>query len=462
MNQVDSVEETELYRDYLREDSYDDVNTYLEYTFLDEKAEPLLQSKVHEELQTFVRENQFGVIELHRECGKTTQMIGLASHIIGQNADERIKIVSNSDNEAVKRGKATREIVESPGYHEIFPDRRPGREWTDKKFSVERNIISPESSLECYGVQSRATGGRCDWLFLDDTDDEEVVVSEVKRDRNKERVLNVWLNLLTPTGKAFMFCTPWHKKDTAHKLKENGWPVFHKPVVNMKPVFPERWDAAALRKRKRTIGSLAFARGFELIPISSESAPIKGHWFNLWTKLPRFTSIGIACDPNNSLSEGSNFTAIGVFGVTWDYQVYLLEVFRAHLEFPGVMSTIKKMAEQAEKRYKIRPYIGVEDTAYQKAIPLMLKKETPYPIFGLKADKGKFIRASRFAVQCENGRVNLKAGKNNTIHPEQVMVYDNCVEYPACANDDLVDMMGYGVEMMLRVARRGGAVVGGK
>lgn len=457
MNGSEAID-LDLYRYYLREDSVDDINTYMEYTFADELGDSLLQGQVHEDLQDFIRENQFGVIELHRECGKTTQTIGLASHIIGNDPDQRIKIVSNSDNEAVKRGKATREVVESPGFKEVFPDTKPGREWTDKRFSVKRSIISPESTLECYGVGSRATGGRCDWLFLDDIDDEEVVVSEAKRDRNKERILNVWLNLLTPNGKAFALCTPWHRRDTAHKLKENGWPVFRRPVVNMKPVWPERWDASALRKRKRSIGSLAFARGFELVPISSETAPIKGHWFNAWTTLPKFTAIGVACDPNNSLAEKSNYTAIGVFGVTWYYQVYLLHLFRDHLEFPGVMNEIKKMAAQAEKRYKMRPYIGVEDTAYQKAIPLMLKKETPYPIFGLKADKSKFIRASRLAVQVENGRVWLKAGKDGSVHPEQRVAYDECVEYPASADCDCVDMLGYGVEMMHRLARRGSAI----
>lgn len=454
-------EELQALEDYVDESAADDVNDYIEEVYRDELGEPIVQAKVHEDLQRFMRENDFGVVEMHRECGKTTQAIGLISHIIGNNPNDRIKIVSNSDGEATKRGKATGELLLTDRYQEIFPHISPGREWTEKRLTVQRDVITPESTLECYGIGSRATGGRCDWLFLDDPDDEEVVMSAAKRKRNVDRVENVWINQLTPRGKAFILCTPWHESDTAHKLKEKGWPVFRRPVVDMVPVWKERWNRAALAKRKAQIGSLAFARGFELIPITSETAPIKGWWFGLWTKLPKLTAIGIAVDPNNSLSEDADWTAIGLLGVDWNYRVYLLELLREHYEFPGLMDAIKKFAAHAEKRYKMRPYIGVEDTAYQKAIPLQLKRETRWPIFGIKADKSKFIRASRFAVHAENGRVFLKGGPNNTVHPEQQVAYDECVMYPAGANDDCVDMLGYGTEMMVSLARKGQAIARG-
>jgi predicted phage terminase large subunit-like protein len=241
-------------------------------------------------------------------------------------------------------------------------------------------------------------------------------------------------------------------------MKERGWPVFRRPIENMKPVWKERWNRKALEKRKAQIGSLAFARGFELVPITSETAPIKGWWFGLWDKLPKLSAIGIVVDPNNSLREESDFTAIGLLGVDWNYRVYLIELIREHYEFPGLMDAIKKFAAHAEERYKMRPYIGVEQTAYQKAIPLQLKRETKYPIFGINADKSKFIRASRFAVHAENGRVFLK-GKGKTVHPEQQVAYDECVMFPASAHDDIVDMLGYGVEMMIGLARKGKAIV---
>ena len=438
-----------------------DVNAFIELALSDDKGRLLKQAQVHLDVMQFIADNQFGVIELHRECGKTTNMIGLIGSLIGHNPNIRVKIVCSSDGLAVSRGKAIRELLESKKFHVIFPNIRPGREWSDSKFTVARDTISPEATVECYGVNSHATGGRCDWLFLDDVDDEDVVISEAKRVRNWERVANVWLNLLTPEGRAFAFATPWHEKDVVHKLKAQGWPSLRKPVINMQPVWPERWGEAQLKARKAQIGSMAFARGFELIPINTEAAPIKGPWFRTWQTLPKMTAIGIACDPNNSLNEKADYTAIGVFGVTFDFKVYLLEVLRSHFEFPGLMTAIIRMAEQAEAKYKMTPIIGVEDTAYQRAIPQQLKVETRFPIMGLRADKSKLIRASRLAVHIENGRVWLKAGEGSGgIHSEQVPVYDECVSFPASAHYDCVDMMGYGVELMLKLARKSGAAVG--
>jgi len=437
-----------------------DSRTFMEEVVSDDKGDLIILGDIHSKLHEFIHNNKYGVIELPRESGKTTNIIGLIPWLIGNNKNIRTKIVSSADTIATARGKAIREILESDRYRRVFPSVLRGREWTDSRFSVLRETITPESTVECYGVNSRATGGRCDWLFLDDVDDEEVVVSETKRRRNYERVLNVWMNLLPPDGKAFAFATPWHEADTIHKLKAEGWPVYRKPVVNMRPVWPERWGEKELRSRKRKIGSLAFARGYELIPISSETAPIKGEWFKYWEKLPRLSNIAIAVDPNNSLSERADYTAIGVFGVTPDFKVYLLEMDRDHYEFPGLVARIKEMAERAAERYKRIPMIGVEETAFQKAIPQTLKRESRFPIVGIRADRSKFIRASRLAVHIENGRVFLKGDGRGSPHKEARQVYDECVSYPASATVDCVDMLGYGVELMLRYARKSGAVTG--
>lgn len=442
--------------EYLIRESRTDSRTFMESLFFDEKSKGVLLGKVHDELHNFILSNQFGVVELHRECGKTTNMIAFIAWLIGNNPNIRIKVISNSDTVAVSRGKAIREIVESARYREIFPHVHQGREWTDKKFTINRTIITPESTLECHGVYSKTTGGRCDWMFFDDVDDEEVIVSEVKRTRNTERVLNVWLNFLPPDGRAFAFATPWHEADTCAKLKGNGWPSFRKPILNMTPVWPERWGRKELMARKARIGSLAFARGFELVPITSETAPIKGPWFRYWEKLPRLTNIAIVVDPNNSLDDKADYTAIGLLGVDWDFKVYLLELIRAHYEFPGLIKDVIKMAETSERNYKMTPYIAVEDTAYQKAIPQQLRIESRFPIIGIKADKSKFIRASRLAVHIENGRVYLR-GSAGSVDPSQKIVYDECISFPASATVDCVDMLGYGVEFMLRMARKSGA-----
>lgn len=458
-------EAAQLYQFITNEAAHDSCS-FAEAVLNDESLNPIIQADIHEEMHDFIFTNDRGVIEFPREHGKTTQMIALIAFLIGLNPNERHKIISSSDTEAVKRGKAIRELLESPDYQAVFPHIQRGREWKDGRFSVKREVITPESTVECYGLHSKALGGRADWEWFDDPDDEEVVTSETVRTKNVNRVNNVHLNLLAPNARAYILCTPWHELDIAHDRKKSGWPVLRFPIEEMKPVWPGRWTRKLLKKKKQEIGSLAFARGYELVPISTENAPIKGTYFRYWEDPPKLNVLCIACDPAASLEEGKSYTAIGVLGGEkvpvrgeYQYKVHLLQVLRGRWEFPELMNEILDLAERVDEDYRLTPTIGIEQVAFQKAVPQALRRKSRFPIVGVKPTdnkragvwKGgsKFVRASRLAVHIENGRVYLK-GRKGQVHPEQKVVYDECTMYPASAHKDCLDMLGYGVEMVLK------------
>jgi len=440
--------------EFIRRDVMMDPNMFIESIITDEKGSSLSQAPIHEGLQDFITDNLKGVLELPREHGKTTQLIGRAAYEITRNPNIRIKIISSADRIAIARGKALRETLESPLFKALFPHIKQGREWTDQKFTIKREVISPESTVECYGIYSKAVGGRSDLIFFDDPDDEEVVVSSLKRRRNWDRVINVWLNLLTPDGRAFVLCTPWHQADIANQMKTNKWPLYSCPINGFAPIWKDRWNEEALEEKKKDIGSLAYGRGYNLKVLSDEDRPIKGEWFKYWYDLPRFASIGIAVDPAIGEKSSNDYTAIGLFGATRKHEIYLLEVIRRRVDFPSSLALIKELAQRSELMYKMRPFIGVEQVAFQKAIPQMLKKETKYPIMGLKASSSKFIRASKFSVHVENGRVFLKGAVGKNVDSSQQIVYDECIEFPSAEHDDTVDMMAHGVEMMLTMSSR--------
>jgi predicted phage terminase large subunit-like protein len=426
-------------------------NTFIQSVVKDETGTLLKQAHIHSKLQRFLTANDRGVIKLPREHGKTTQLIGHCAWKIGNNLNIRQKIISSADGLATAKGKAIRETIETESYRRIFPGVLRGREWTNQKFSVQRTVISPDSTVECFGLHSSATGGRADFILFDDPDDEEVVVSTAKREANWRRVTNVWLNLLSPDGKAFIVCTPWHKKDIAHRLEnESKWPVLEFPITGTKPIWPERWDESRLKAKLVEIASLAYGRGYNLKVMSDEDRIFKPEWFRYWIRLPeKFRSIGIAVDPAIGERQTNDYTAIGLFGLTEQLEIYLLDLIRKRIDFPKAVSTIIAMAQRAELEYKIKPIIGIEDVAYQRALPQQLKKETAYKIIGLKASQSKFIRASRSSVHVENGRVVLRGKDSSTVHPTQQILYDECIDFPAGEHDDTVDMLGHGVEMML-------------
>jgi predicted phage terminase large subunit-like protein len=446
------VEDEDILRGFVLSEARNNPNTCIEAVMNDERGEPLLQGEMHEELQDFLSAHKRGVIEEPREHGKTTQIVGRSIYEIGRDLTIRIKIISNAEDEAVKRGKAIREFLERKEYKAIFPHVKPGREWTDSRFSVRRSTVVPESTVECKGINSKGTGGRSDLMFFDDPDDEEVVTSEVKRKRNWERIANVWLNTLTPQGRAYLIATPWHKKDCAHQVKKNGWPSLRRPIKKMIPIWPERWNKSSLAERKKDIGSLAFARGYELVPLSADSAPIKAAWVKFWDQLPKLSSLVIVCDPAISLSEKADYTCIGVIGVTRDYKVFLLEVIRDRMNFPDTVKILTNLSKAMHIKYKIRPIIGVESVAYQMALPQQVRLETPYPVRSISTSKSKFVRMSRFAVHVEQGRVHLY-GRDGVVHKSQEIVFDEIIGYPAEEYDDAADMMALGTDFALECAR---------
>jgi predicted phage terminase large subunit-like protein len=438
-------------------------NTFIQSVIKDELGNLLKQASIHTKVQKFLTENKRGVIKLPREHGKTTQLISHCSWLIGNNLNIREKIISSSDPLATAKGKAIRETIESKPYREIFPRVQPGREWTNQKFSVVRSMISPDSTVECFGLHSKATGGRADFILFDDPDDEEVVVSNAIREANWRRVTNVWLNLLTPMGKAFIVCTPWHKKDIAHRLEnESKWPVLEFPIEGTIPIWPERWDEERLKDKLQDIASLAYGRGFNLKVISDEDRIFKPEWFRYWLRLPeRFKEIGIIVDPAIGERETNDYTAIGILGVTESFEVYVLNLIRKRMDFPTALNLIIKTAERAELEHGMKPTIGIEQVAYQKALPQMLKKKCAYKIVGIDAPKSKFIRASRATVHVENGRVLFRGRDSETVHDSQRILYDECIEFPAAAHDDTVDMLAHGVELMLSNIRPRPVVLSG-
>ncbi len=456
-----SAEDRTHFEAYIVRQAAKDPNVFPETVLRDENLNLLRQGEIHTALQDFISNNDRGVIIYPREHGKTTQMLARAVWEIGNNPNIRAKIVSSSDSIANGRTKAVKQLIETPLYQRVFPGIEPGKEWADSRITVKRSIISPEGTLEGYGVRSMATGGRADLLLFDDPDDEEVAYSEAKRKRNVDRIDNVWLNLLSPTGRAYLFCTPWHEKDVAH-TRQKSWPTLRFAIENMNPVWPERWGVEQLQNRKVDVGSMAFARGFELLIISSEASKIKGHWFRYWEELPaRFEKLVIACDVAAGENQNNDYCSFGLLGLHKG-QCYLIMHIRERMEFPKQLKALILFAERAEERFGMQPVIGIESVAYQKALPQSMKGSgSTFPVRELKAEKNKSWRAEKLGLHVENGRVLLRE-HNGAVHPEQRVVYDECTMFPVAAHDDTLDMLGYGVNMLLGRQRARPIVSSGK
>jgi hypothetical protein len=59
--------------------------------------------------------------------------------------------------------------------------------------------------------------------------------------------------------------------------------VLRRPVgPEYEPVWPEKWSAERLRRRKDEIGSASFARGYHLRAVAEEDTLIRPGWVRYW------------------------------------------------------------------------------------------------------------------------------------------------------------------------------------
>lgn len=264
-----------------------DVNAFIEYAFSDTRRKTSVkQSQIHLDVQTAIDQNEYVFVELPRDSGKTTQCVARSIFWLGNNPDELIKVVSVSDGEAKKRIREISEHIRfNPKVLEVFPHLKPGnmKGWTQHAIYVQRSIVSKDASVEAYGLESSAIGGRATRLIFDDVVNPKSVRSEALRKSTTETFYGVWLPMVdedddretepepdisqglpasfeelpddapervprggqlgkdekpTPivTGgaKVVWIGTPWHKADLhcelKNKAKAMGWFCFSRPV----------------------------------------------------------------------------------------------------------------------------------------------------------------------------------------------------------------------------------------
>ncbi len=157
--------------------------------------------------------------------GKTQQLvIGHTLYQLGQNRNQRIGIVCNSDANARKRVTAIKSYIERDrDYHRVFPGVRPDRRtgWGKEEIYVERDegARSVDPSVFSAGVFSTGIGGRVDGLVIDDPVDLRNAIFMPKlREAVTTAIKNVWLSRLEPIGWLIYVATAWHPLDTTHQL----------------------------------------------------------------------------------------------------------------------------------------------------------------------------------------------------------------------------------------------------
>ena len=186
-----------------------DANAFGEYVLKDTRGVNFINAAIHKEMNWHIDECRkkklnCGILAPWRH-GKTEQVvISKTLQWLGEDANNRIKIVCNSDDNAAARvDTISKYITESKEYQDVFPNVVPGdkTQWSRHKLIVKRDSFSKDGSVEAWGVNTSGTGTGCDFLICDDPVDlRNAILNPAMRKQVKQSLRNVWFSRLTPDG----------------------------------------------------------------------------------------------------------------------------------------------------------------------------------------------------------------------------------------------------------------------
>ncbi len=280
---------------------------------------------------------------------------------------------------------------------------------------------------------------------------------------------------LAPGGAIIIIQTRWHKGDLAghliEEMKAGGevWTVLNLPAIAREndpldrapgePLWPERFDLAALQDIQKTLGSYWWNCLYQQSPGDPEGHLFKRQYFQYYEVKDDFyilhhddgdrrvhTSNCITfqtCDPAGSTKASADYFVLGTWALTPNKELLLLDVIRERLEGPDQPILFQNGFHRWHPVKQGVEVAGLGKTLYQTLVRMGL------PIEDLHPDLDKTMRAIPMAARYQSGMV---------YHPKYAAPWlgeyeEELVAFPNAPHDDQVDVASYAFVMMQTIER---------
>ena len=421
-------------------------NTFVEYVI------GVTQGIVHRAIQNHMTDNDLCYMEFHRGMGKTVQMSARCAYEIGRNPDIRINYVQQNIDESRKTVSATRAVIESPRFKQVFPDITPDkRAWGNESFLVQRRLVDRSQTMTARGIIGRA-GGRSDILAADDVCDEaNAILKPAEREKVKGAWENTWLPTMDFTGgkraREWKVGTPWHVDDiTAKWRKDHGedGTLLRMPIRGDESPWSEGFPPDRVRFWREKLGPVAFGRAYLLEPVSAEMLIFRREWLEaaLYDEIPddvmknsRVVSVADMAYSDKAQADYSVFVVARECLFTG--ALYVVDMLRGKWEFPDFKRRMIAMGRDHDVER-----CNAEANGPQKGIVQQLNRDAPFPVIGIDRDRDKVTRAIGVQAAVESGRLRLPrdpSSKAPAVSERFSALFDEMVVFPAGEHDDCVD-----------------------
>lgn len=309
------------------------------------------------------------------------------------------------------------------------------------------------SIMRTAGVNGPITGKGAHILIVDDPVKNQ---DDVMTQNAREKSWNWWRSTaytrLMKGGSAIVVQTRWHMDDLAGRLieqSENGeehWDVINLPAIaeendplGREPgeaLWPDMFPIERLEQIKAVLGPYWFAALYQGRPTPLEGGILKREWMkNRYKDPPAMQRVVQAVDAAFKTGIGNDFSVIATWG-TDGINYYLLDIWRARVEFPELKAAIR------DNFYKWNPSgVYVEDAASGQSIIQEMQRETMIPVIGKPVMGNDISRAHAISGIFEAGKAKLP------MHAPWLAEWiEEHVAFPNHTHDDQVTTSYYALE----------------
>ncbi len=446
----EALEEIALFEsEMIKKAGQKDFLTFVEHVYPGYKIGPHHRrlAKIFEDIAAGVKKRV--IVNIAPRHGKSELISYLApAWFLGNYPHKKVIMASHTADLAVNFGRRVRNLVAADSYKEIFPQ----IELQQDSKSASRWGTNFNGEYFAIGVGGALAGRGADLFIIDDPHSEQ----EARQGR-PDVFLPAWewfqsgpLQRLMPGGAIIVVMTRWSKLDLTGQIvnhmiqndEADQWELVEFPAIlntgtdKEKPLWPEFWPLEELNAKRVGMDPRYWQAQYMQNPTAEEGALIKREWWQIWEKddPPPCEFVIMSLDAAQEANNRADYNALTTWGVffneeTNNYNIILLNSIKKRLEFPE----LKKLVFEEYKDWEPDAFI-VEKKSNGAALYQELRR-MGVPVSEFTPGKGqdKISRVNAVSDLFSSGIVwapDKRWAKD---------VIEECNDFPAGANDDLVD-----------------------
>jgi predicted phage terminase large subunit-like protein len=385
------------------------------------------------------------IVNIAPRHGKSELISYLApAWFLGKYPQKKIIMGSHTADLAVNFGRRVRNLVGSDAYKGIFPQ----VELQSDSKSASRWGTNFNGEYFAIGVGGALAGRGADLFIIDDPHSEQ----EAKTGR-PDVFLPAWewfqsgpLQRLMPGGAIVIVMTRWSKLDLTGMIVQqternedvDPWEVVEFPAIkdDGTALWPEFWDVEELLSKKAALDIRYWNAQYMQQPTSEEGALIKREWWKIWEKEdpPECEFIIMSLDAAQEATNRADYNALTTWGVfyneeTQNFAIILLNAIKKRMEYPE----LKKLVLEEYREWQPDAFMVEKKSNGSALYQEFRRMGVPVGEFTPGKGQDKIARVNAVSDLFASGIVYAPD------HRWAKEVIEECNDFPAGTNDDLVD-----------------------